>query len=343
MRRSSLNKPRIVLVGCGAIAELFYVPALLRLRDRLGVIALVDNDIARAKLLSLRLDGSKVVSNLEEEVGRADGVILAVPHHLHFQMAKQSLESGAHVLCEKPLAETVAEAKELVEISKRTNRKLLVNQTRRMQESNRMINQIIASGRLGGLQRIEYYDGNKFMWPSSSGFYFDRRSTKKGVLSDIGSHVADLLCWWLGAQPSVVTSFSDSFGGIEAVVDLALRKDSCDCRVRLSRLGRLPNIVRIAGEEATIECGVYDGDRIVLRGKKGTQTQESIIRPKNPPMEELAENLLLNFLEVIISNAEPLVPADSVISSIALIEDAYRKAQPFRLSWYDGIGGHYEA
>src|SRR5712664_4161598 len=94
----------IALVGCGAIAQTFHLPALLAepgVRERL---ILVDRDLARAQALGDGRGLSAYASDLDDVLGRIDAAVLAVPHRLHFALAMRCLSSGVHVLCEKPLA-----------------------------------------------------------------------------------------------------------------------------------------------------------------------------------------------------------------------------------------------
>src|SRR5882724_4468182 len=92
----------IALVGCGAIADSFYLPCLTKLLPADSII-LVDSDAARASAAAEKFRLRRTTQDYAEALHEASGVILAVPHRLHYRMAMQALDRGLHVLVEKPL------------------------------------------------------------------------------------------------------------------------------------------------------------------------------------------------------------------------------------------------
>ena len=98
--------PRMALIGCGAIAESFHVPALESRSTLRGRVVPVDPNIDRAERMARRLGASRVASDYREVLGSVDGVIVATPHSQHVPIALECLRQKIHVLCEKPVAET---------------------------------------------------------------------------------------------------------------------------------------------------------------------------------------------------------------------------------------------
>ena len=323
----------IAIVGCGAITETFYLPALSRFPKVLEHLILVDNDVMRAKKMAERFHIDKVSSDFRETLSTVDGAIIAVPHHLHFPIAKCFLEQGIHVLCEKPLTDTVEEARELVNLSTEKNVSLSVNLTRRLMPASEKVKDLLQSGAIGKLLSLTYLDGSEFNWPTASGFYFNSKISQKGVLFDMGAHVLDLLCWWLGGKPSIVKSENDSFGGCEAVASLVLDYQGVSAQVRLSRLSKLPNTYVIKGERGSIEGMVYNGNSFTFKTAQGTKTIK--LSSHQTGMPDYALKLVNNFIEVICHGAQPLIPAQEALASIELLTEAYGKKQKFSLPWYN--------
>ena len=62
------------------------------------------------------------------------------------------------------------------------------------------IRELIQNGALGRLESIRYVEGNEFGWNSETGFSVNPAITSRGVLNDVGPHVMDTICWWLGGR-----------------------------------------------------------------------------------------------------------------------------------------------
>src|SRR5512136_2285613 len=98
---------KIAIIGCGAAAKRYYVPALKKYPDVVRGLYLIDKDPDQAKALAREFGGGAVVTDHREVIGKVDGAIIIVPHFYHHAIALDLLKAGTHVLCEKPLAETV--------------------------------------------------------------------------------------------------------------------------------------------------------------------------------------------------------------------------------------------
>jgi predicted dehydrogenase len=153
---------RIGMIGCGAIAELYHLPALAQ-ASRVR-IALADSNAQRLAAMNARFGAAATFGDYRELEGQVDGVIVATPPAAHYPIAKWFLERGVHVLCEKPLTESLDEARELVRLADDHGVQLAVNQTRRLYPTTRKIRQLIEQGVLGRLHSITYHDGGLFSW-----------------------------------------------------------------------------------------------------------------------------------------------------------------------------------
>lgn len=331
------ESPTIAIIGCGAITETFYLPAILKNKHVSNKLILVDSNEARLKQLSDKYNIQNVKTSYQDILGKVDGVIIAVPHHLHYKMSMDFLKHGAHVLCEKPLAVSFKEATEMVEQSVASNVTLSVNNTRRLFPSYRKIKDLIQNGSIGNLISIEYSNGFLFQWPTASGFYFNyKEGPPKGVLLDQGAHVLDLICWWMGNKPDVINSQNDSFGGCEGMAVVALKGGSCTVDVRLSWLSQLQNTFKIVGEEGTIEGGIEDWNYIKVKLRNG---KDKIINTKCKEISyvDFGDKLVTNFIDVVRDIGIPLIPAIEVIPSIKLIEECYEVRTKLSTPWYDDL------
>lgn len=324
----------LAIVGCGAIAEGFYLPACAAL-GLLPQVVLVDPDPHRLAAVTRRFTVGATAASHREVVGRVAGAVVAVPHHLHVPVTLDLLAADIHVLCEKPLAETAEEAGHLVEAARRHGRVLAVNLTRRLFPANEAVRALIAEGALGTLRSIRYLDGNEFSWPAASGFYVSPAGRARGVLLDIGAHVFDLLCWWLNGEPRVESCATDARGGVDAVAAVGLRHAECRCDVRLSRLARYPNTFLVTGDAGWIAGQVYDGSRLEIHSPAGVTRRTY----RGADMSSAGRRLLLNFMKVVAGVEPPLVSGADALAAMRVIDVAYAGATCFDMSWYGRESG----
>jgi len=155
-------------------------------------------------------------------VGRKDidVVDISTPGFLHHPMAIAAAEAGKHLICEKPLANTLAEAKEMLRAAEKAGVKHYVNFNYRRVPAVALAKQLIADGRLG---EIYHYHGAYLQdWIMDPRFPLVWRLAKKyagsGALGDIGAHAADL-AQFLNADITEVVGFMTTFIKERPLVD----------------------------------------------------------------------------------------------------------------------------
>jgi predicted dehydrogenase len=110
---------RLCLLGCGALAEILADRVYPAVRDEVRVVAAVDVVEKRAVELAARL-GARAFTSLEAACAemRPDGVDVRLPHHLHLEGARMAAAAGIPFLMEKPMATTVAAARQVAELGR---------------------------------------------------------------------------------------------------------------------------------------------------------------------------------------------------------------------------------
>ena len=326
-----MEEPRIVLIGCGAVARRYYVPALKRHPGIVRKVYLADARKENALETRALLGGGVVVEDYREAFSRALGAIVMLPNHLHHRVVMDCIGAGLHVLCEKPLATDPGHAREMVFAAKEIGVFLCVNNTRRLFPSFRAVRDAIASGDLGRLRRIDYTEGALFGWPSLTGFYVDPSVSPRGVLLDVGAHAADTLCWWLGGCPEVDEVRDDSYGGPESVVRVRARRNGCEINLYLSRLSELQSSYRVEGDRGSAEGGVFDWKRVRVSDGSGSRTLKLACPVRNYP--GFVGPVLENFLAVVRCEQKPLVTGADVLDSLDFIDQCYRERKRLEMPW----------
>lgn len=256
---------RIGISGCGAVAQLYYRPALQAL-NKTGEATLVgafDPNERAAKRLCDGFPGARPVGSLEDLLALSiDLLIVASPPAFHAEQACATAAAGIAVLCEKPMALTVGDAERMVEAARSGAAPVAVGMVRRFLNQPRTIRALLADRALGELQRIEIFEGGPFNWPIELPSYFDPAGGG-GVLEDVGVHVLDLLRWWLG-EPDTLKFADDAMGGVAANCRIDLRFGSAEAAVRLSRDWHRPNGYRLIGDEGWLHWAIHERDELEM-------------------------------------------------------------------------------
>lgn len=191
---SPLAEPRIRagVVGAGHMGQ-YHIIALMELWD-VDLIGIVDQDFARAEALAATY-GTRAFRDHHELAGLVDVATVAVPTEQHFDVSRDLLEAGVHVLVEKPMTPTLEEAKELFRVARARNRVLHVGHVERfngaVQELRKIVERpiLIESRRLGP---------------------FSPRVAKDSVVIDLMIHDLDIVLGLVDGEPRKVTAMGAS-------------------------------------------------------------------------------------------------------------------------------------
>lgn len=329
----------LAVLGCGAIADLSYFPALSAKPAWRAATWLVEPSPERGRAAAAKFGfpAEQVVPDLSALPGSVRAAVNATPSHLHRATTLALIERGIGVLVEKPFAENAADARAMVQAA-RGRCPLAVNQFRRLGPSNALAREIIRSGELGEIRSVSWREGHKFDWPTASGFYFRRpwNGRPRGVLLDIGVHALDLLSWWLGGPIAVGGATTDGAGGPEAVVCADLTTGAAAIELRLSYLGRLENRFVVEGSAGAIRGSTADYDR--LERRRGDGPWRAVRARGTTDKVAIAARLIDNLVAAVEGREAPLIPAESALANLDLIDRLYAVAEPALPRCYAGWG-----
>ncbi len=181
---------RFAVIGWG-----YWGPKIARNLDSLphaSVTMVADLDARR--LASLQQPWTQTTTQIEDVFrSDVDAVVIATPVRTHYNLAKQALLHGKHVLVEKPLTASVAEAEELVALSQQLNRILMVGHTFEYSPAVNELRKLVQSGALGKIYSIEAERVNLGLFRSDI-----------NVIWDLAPHDISILLYLLGKQPEQV-------------------------------------------------------------------------------------------------------------------------------------------
>jgi len=143
---------RLGLIGCGSIADA-HLRAIAALPERCRLIWAADRNAEQAARVAAAARGQPLIS-YQEGLQAVDAVIIATPHHLHAAVALDAAAAGKHILLEKPLATTLADADRILAAVEQAGVILLVGYTRHYQPEFQRASTLLASGAYGRVLTI---------------------------------------------------------------------------------------------------------------------------------------------------------------------------------------------
>lgn len=169
---------------------------------------------------------ARVVDDWREAVSapEVEAVFVAVPNHLHADVAQAALEVGRHVLLEKPMALSLAECDRLIGAARRSGRVLTIGHELRLSTQWGRIGALIDEGAIGRPQAVQI---TLFRFPyrsGSGGWRYDRARVGSWLLEETVHH-ADLALWWLRGSGGPVALHADAVGdpGMPRALSATLR------------------------------------------------------------------------------------------------------------------------
>ena len=270
------------------------------------------------------LEGARFFNDYKEMLAEVpmDAVEITTPHTQHYQQIKDCLNKGLNVLTEKPMVCQIDHALELIDLSEKTGKLLMVSYQRHLQPVYRYMRQAVQNGDLGevayisGLLAQSWKKGTAGKWrqvPELSG---------GGQLMDSGSHLIDIMFWITGLSVAEVYAEIDNRGtpvDINSSLDLYFSNGAMG---NLSIIGDSP--FRMMWEDITIsgtEGALYLRNKDLYQSKAGSP-DISLVQ-----VDEMASTPDRNFIDTILGKAKTEVPASCGLRVVELSQAAYESAK----------------
>jgi predicted dehydrogenase len=296
------------LVGCGDIARKRVAPALRDL-DNCELVAVSRADAARAESFAAEFGAKRWHADWRDlvEDPEVEAVYVATPVHLHAEQAVAAAEAGKHVLCEKPMALTVAECERMNAAAEANGVRLGVAYYRRFYPAVERVKQIIESGEIGvpvvaqvnAFERFEPAPDNPRRW------LLDRGRAGGGPMFDFGCHRVEVLL--------------NLFGDVKAVKGLATNvlferevEDTACALLQFERgtqgvisvthAARDPHdTLEVFGSEGSVRVDALNKGSLCVGSKEGFSTQS------HPPHANLHQPLIEDFADAVVEGRPPRV------------------------------------
>ncbi len=334
---------RIAIAGAGAIAERAHIPALRSVADT-QIVAIQSRTADKAERVVRAAwpnaaDRPKVYSDFDEMLAREhpDAVGVFTPNHLHCDFTIRALAAGAHVLVEKPIAATAAEARTMVNAAAKARRVLMVAMQRRFGGIERVIKDAVSSGAIGrpNFIRARLSHGGPEAWAPGQKWFTTASEAGGGAMLDLGVHVADLAIWFMGDV--------DSVSGQVGILAKQIEVDDTGAMIMHFKSGGLGVVeaswssmpplsaIEIYGSEGRVMAGYPRNDISILKADGSPApgfSREEIMSRFDPrdllaPFRELADN----FIGAVQGRAKASPDGNDGLCAVEAIEACYRSSR----------------
>ena len=217
------NRLRVGVIGCGAIGQRRHLPEYAS-RSDVELIGVCDIKHPRAKAAAAKFGAAKAFKNYQDLLKLApDAVSVCTPNYLHAPQSIDALRAKIHVLCEKPMAVSVKEARAMIAAAKKAGRQLMIGHNQRLAPAHVRGKQIYQSGVLGKAlgfsTRFAHPGPEGWSMDGEDGFFFKKRQAVIGALGDLGVHKIDLIRWLLEDDVALAAAMSGTVEKRNCTVD----------------------------------------------------------------------------------------------------------------------------
>lgn len=349
--KSSRESLKVVVIGCGAVAQQFHLPVLAGHRQ-VELTACVDRNLANACKLAEEYQIPHVFAESSEITPDiADAAVICTPPFHHAPCAVELAGKGIHVFVEKPMTLTHADALRMVEAAEAAGVVLSVGTFRRLLPSTRMLKALVDSEWLGRPLRFDLRGGSEYGWAAATLGNMRKDLAGGGVLMDIGPHVLDQILYILGNRAELIEYQDNSLGGIETdcLARLRIARTGGDLEgcVELSRLRPLRNTLQIECERGRLEIATNERYEVVVT-PQALDLHDSLRREARPyrlkcswadepdmPWFEPFRMEIDDWVEAIQAGKTPELSGRSALPVVKLIDDCYQQASRLCEPWVE--------
>ena len=326
----------IAVVGLGRLALEEILPAIAQTR-RCRLVAVVSGQREKATAVAAAhgIDERGVYDYASFDRIRNDPAIelvyIVLPNGMHLEFTKRAFEAGKHVLSEKPMAATVAEATAMLDASTKAKKMLMVAYRAQYEPHHRELIRMARANELGKLRGMIATNAQAQGDPSQ--WRMKKNLAGGGALPDIGIYCLNAARYLTGEEPSSVTAMIASdpsdprFAEVEDQVSFTLRFPSgflATCATSYSQHNS--RLLRLSGSTGWAELDpafAYEGLRMRIGKKDGTH--ETVTERRFPVKNQFALEME-HAAECVISGARPHTPGEEGLQDMKLMAAIYEAA-----------------
>ena len=301
------------------------------------LVALVSGDAAKAKKVAAQYGvPERGIYNYQNYDSIRDNpdidiVYICLPVFMHAEYTIRAAAAGKHVMCEKPMAVSVAECEQMIAACRKAGKKLMLGYRSRFEPHNVEAIRLAQSGAIGKLRYFRSEHG--FVARDPNTWRMKKAQSGGGSLMDIGIYALQAARYMTGEEPSAVfaketTDRNDPrFREVEDMIDFQLEFPSGVIGSCMSMYSANRNQFILMGDKGRIElepATAYSGQRMWVGGERGDKTQ---VTPPPGPYANQWVGQLDHMSQCVKENRETIVPGEEGLRDIRIVEAVYRSAR----------------
>ena len=322
------------IIGLGRISMQHFMPAVLQTQtSRITGLVSGHRDKALKVAAQYNVPESSIYSYEEFDKVRdnpaIDAVYVALPNSMHAEYTIRAARAGKHVLCEKPMATSVSDAKNMIQACRQANKKLMIAYRCQYEPTNLRAIQLIRDGRLGKVQAIETANGFK---ERLGEWRLNKKLAGGGPLMDMGIYSLNACRYLTGEEPAELRGYSSvidhdgRFTEVEENVSWTMKFPSGIVATSNTTYGAsMEGFYRVHGSSGTMNVEPafgYQGLHLTahLNGPGGGTTIDEP-NPSRDPSQFVAE--ADHFSGCVLNNQTPKTPGEEGLRDLELIARIY--------------------
>jgi len=337
-----VKQVRYGFIGGGAIAQRRHIPEAHNNRKS-RVAAIADPVPGRARELCEQYGGEAYTDyKVMLKQAEIDAVVVAGPNALHAPMSIDALRAGKHVLCEKPMATTRADARRMITTASKARKYLMIGLNQRLMAPHVRAKEILDGGRLGKplALRTAFKHPGPEAWSvdGSKSWFFQKASAFMGVTGDLGVHKADLMRWLLGQEITEV-------GGLLGTLDKKLPNgkmipldDNAYLTMRTSKgvLGSMilswtnygdeENYTVVYCQKGVLKLGADPNYGVIVEYANGDRELHKV-GDMGSNVKQVASGIIDSFTDAILARRKPEIDGDEGFRCLNVILTAMEAAK----------------
>lgn len=333
------NSTRVgyALVGLGGISQGAILPGF-RHSKKGKLVAVVSGDVKKAKRLARTFGAKAWYTYADYDWCLAnpdvDAVFIATDNGSHAQYSIRAAEAGRHVLCEKPMANSVEECRQMIRACRDNKVRLMIAYRKFFDPASLALKKLITAGELGKL-KIIHSAFTIFLPPGgkSPNWHLDRKTAGGGSLVDLGVYCLNTTRWLTGLEPVEASAYTwttdpKRFSSVEESIAFQLKfPDSLLLQASASFGATTANFIKVFGEKgwaALDPAFAYDEERRLF-GKIGGRWFEKRFRV----MDEFALEIDA-FAEDLLNGRDPEPDGRQGLRDVIIMQAIYQAARKKR-------------
>ena len=313
---------KIGIIGAGKIVRVRHLPET-QMNPHAEVSAVCDIVKSRAEEMAKKYN-CKAYTDYSQMLldPKIDAVIVAAPNTTHAEMTVAALKAGKHVMCEKPMATTLAEGQAMLIAARETGKQLMIAHNQRLEPANIKAREIIQSGKLGRILSFTSVFGHPgceyWAIDGEDTWFFKKDIAGLGVLGDLAVHKLDLMRFILDDNYSEVTAMMGTQaktypdGGLIDVEDNAM----CILKTQKGALGTFiaswtyqkeDNSTTIYGEKGVMQIYVDPNFPLIVHFDHETGEYFQVGK-KSTNVEQVKSGIVDAFVDALVRGVDVPIP-----------------------------------